>query len=120
MADVRQLERVLKGAIAGEVRFDEGARAVYASDASNYRQVPIGVVLPRSTDDIVAAGALCRAHGAPVLPRGGGTSPCGQGVNVALVIDCSKYRHHVLGADAQAGPAGAEPAAACDGLRDAR
>ena len=60
------------------MRFDAGARAAYASDASNYRQVPIGVVLPRSADDVVAAVAACRAHDAPILPRGGGTSLCGQ------------------------------------------
>ncbi len=119
MADFQRLERELRSAVAGEVRFDEGARAVYASDASNYRQVPIGVVLPRSTDDIVAAVALCRAHGAPLLARGGGTSQCGQGVNVAVVIDCSKYLHQVLGVDAQAGLARVEPGAACDALRDA-
>ncbi len=119
MADFQRLERELRSAVAGEVRFDEGARAVYASDASNYRQVPIGVVLPRSIDDIVAAVALCRAHGAPLLARGGGTSQCGQGVNVAVVIDCSKYLHHVLGVDAQAGLARVEPGAACDALRDA-
>jgi len=119
MVDFQRLERELRSAVAGEVRFDDGARAVYASDASNYRQVPIGVVLPRSTDDIVAAVALCRAHGAPLLARGGGTSQCGQGVNVAVVIDCSKYLHHVLGVDAQAGLARVEPGAACDALRDA-
>src|SRR6266581_6642762 len=119
MADFQRLERELRSAVAGEVRFDEGARAVYASDASNYRQVPIGVVLPRSADDIVAAVALCRAHGAPLLARGGGTSQCGQGVNVAVVIDCSKYLHQVLGVDAQAGLARVEPGAACDALRAA-
>ncbi len=119
MLDFQRLERELRSAVAGEVRFDDGARAVYASDASNYRQVPIGVVLPRSTDDIVTAVAMCRAHGAPLLARGGGTSQCGQGVNVAVVIDCSKYLHHVLGVDAHAGLARVEPGASCDALRDA-
>ena len=75
----------------GEVRFDAGARAAYASDASNYRQVPIGVVLPRTVEDIVAAVAACREHEVPILARGGGTSLCGQTVNVAVVIDSSKY-----------------------------
>ena len=78
------------------MRFDDGARAAYSADASNYRQVPIGVVLPRSVDDIVAALAACREHGAPILARGGGTAQCGQGVNVGVVIDCSKYLHRVL------------------------
>src|SRR4051794_40305466 len=90
MVDVRLLEQALRKAVAGQVRFDPGARAAYAYDASNYRQVPLAVVLPRSVDDIVAATAACRAHAAPILPRGGGTSQCGQGVNVAVVIDCSK------------------------------
>ena len=99
MVDVRRLESALRAALRGEVRFDAGARAVYSADASNYRQVPIGVVLPRSVDDVVAATALCREHGAPILPRGGGTSQCGQGVNVAVVIDCSKYLNRVLEID---------------------
>ena len=67
------LEAALRAAMRGEVRFDAGARGAYASDASNYRQVPIGVVLPRSAEDIVATVAACREHGAPVLARGGGT-----------------------------------------------
>src|SRR5688572_22280907 len=67
--------------LAGEVRFDNAARAAYASDASNYRQVPVGVVLPRTIEDIVAGVALCREHGAAILPRGAGTSMCGQSLN---------------------------------------
>src|SRR5690606_19886524 len=95
MVDLQRLEARLAGALAGEVRFDKGARAAYAADASNYRQVPVGVVLPRRVEDIVAAIDVAREHGVPVLPRGGGTSQCGQGVNAALVIDCSKYLHRV-------------------------
>ncbi len=113
------LESALRGALKGEVRFDAGARAVYASDASNYRQVPIGVVLPRSAEDIVAAVAACRAHGAPVLPRGGGTSLCGQTVNVAVVIDASKYLDRVLALDPAARTAQVEPGVVCDALRSA-
>ena len=74
---MKQLQAALAAAVAGEVRFDAGARAAYASEASNYRQVPIGVVLPRSAADVMAALEACRAHGAPVLARGGGTSMCG-------------------------------------------
>jgi len=99
---MKELRAALAAAVAGEVRFDAGARAAYASDASNYRQVPIGVVLPRSADDMVAALAACRAHGAPVLARGGGTSLCGQSVNVAVVFDCSKYMDRVLSIDPRA------------------
>ncbi|MGH8688197.1 MAG: FAD-binding and (Fe-S)-binding domain-containing protein, partial [Burkholderiales bacterium] len=89
------------------------------ADASNYRQVPIGVVLPRSADDVMAALAACRAHGAPVLARGGGTSLCGQSVNAAVVIDCSKYLDRVLSIDAAGGTALVEPGVVCDSLRAA-
>jgi FAD/FMN-containing dehydrogenase/Fe-S oxidoreductase len=109
----------LARAISGEVRFDAGARAAYSADASNYRQVPIGVVLPRSVEDIVAAMAVCRAHGAPILARGGGTAQNGQCVNVAVVIDCSKYLNRVLEVDPLARRARVEPGAVCDALRDA-
>ncbi|HEY8068008.1 MAG TPA: FAD-binding and (Fe-S)-binding domain-containing protein [Burkholderiales bacterium] len=101
----------------GEVRFDAGARAAYASDASNYRQVPIGVVLPRTVEDIVAAVAACREHGVPILARGGGTSLCGQTVNVAVVIDSSKYLDRVLELDAASRTARVEPGVVCDALR---
>ena len=111
------LESALRDALEGEVRFDKGARAAYASDASNYRQVPIGVVLPRSIEDIVATVAACRAHGAPILARGGGTSLCGQTVNVAVVIDSSKYLDRVLELDARARLARVEPGVVCDALR---
>ncbi|HWI13709.1 MAG TPA: FAD-binding protein, partial [Burkholderiales bacterium] len=74
----------MKSVVRGEVRFDEGSRALYATDASNYRQVPIGVVIPRSAEDVVNTVAVCRRHGAPVLSRGGGTSLCGQCCNVAV------------------------------------
>ncbi|MDA1118149.1 MAG: FAD-binding and (Fe-S)-binding domain-containing protein, partial [Proteobacteria bacterium] len=116
---MKDLRAALAAAVAGEVRFDAGARAAYASDASNYRQVPIGVVLPRSAEDMVAALAACRAHAAPVLARGGGTSLCGQSVNVAVVIDCSKYMDRVLSIDAQGRTALVEPGVVCDSLRGA-
>jgi len=111
------LTRALSGELPGEVRFDAGARAAYASDASNYRQVPIGVVLPRSAEDIVAAVAVCREYDAPILARGGGTSLCGQAVNVAVVIDTSKYMDKVLELDAGSRTARVEPGVVCDALR---
>ena len=114
-----ELEAALRRAVRGEVRFDAGARAVYSADASNYRQVPIGVVLPRSVEDIVEGVAVCRAHGAPVLARGGGTAQCGQTVNVAVVFDTSKYLHRVLAIDPAARTARVEPGVVCDALRDA-
>jgi FAD/FMN-containing dehydrogenase/Fe-S oxidoreductase len=119
MVDVRRLNAALRAAVSGEVRFDDGARAAYSYDASNYRQVPLGVVLPRQVDDLIAAVAICREHAVPILARGGGTAQCGQGVNVGVVIDCSKYLHRVLAVDAAARTARVEPGAVCDALRDA-
>src|SRR5688500_12837140 len=81
------LEQELHCSVKGEVRFDRGSRALYASDGSNYRQVPIGVVVPRDVDDVIAAVAASRKFGAPVLSRGAGTSLAGQCCNVAVVID---------------------------------
>ena len=75
----------------GDIRFDNGSRALYATDGSNYRQVPIGVVLPHHADDVLAAVSVCREFGAPLLCRGGGTSLAGQCCNVAVVLDFSKY-----------------------------
>ncbi len=114
---MKQLEAALAAAVAGEVRFDAGARAAYASDASNYRQVPIGVVLPHSAEDMAAALSACRAHAAPILARGGGTSLCGQSVNAAVVFDCSKYMDRVLAVDPAARTANVEPGVVCDSLR---
>ena len=119
MVAFQRLAESLGTTIAGEVRFDRAARAAYASDASNYRQVPVGVVLPRSIEDVVAAVAACRAHGAAILPRGAGTSMCGQSVNAAVVIDCSKYLDRVLSIDAAEKTARVEPGAVCDALREA-
>ncbi len=119
MVAFQRLGGALGAALAGEVRFDNAARAAYASDASNYRQVPVGVVLPRSIDDIIAAVRLCREHGAAVLPRGAGTSMCGQSVNAAVVVDCSKYLDRVLGVEPAARMARVEPGAVCDALREA-
>jgi FAD/FMN-containing dehydrogenase/Fe-S oxidoreductase len=113
------LARQLAARIAGEVRFDTAARAAYSADASNYRQIPIGVVLPRSVEDILATLDLCRAHGVPILPRGGGTSQNGQCVNVAVVIDTTKYLNRVLHVDPVRRIARVEPGAVCDALRDA-
>ncbi|MFI7665565.1 FAD-binding oxidoreductase [Nocardia sp. NPDC049526] len=75
--------------VAGEVRFDPGSRATYSTDASNYRAVPLGVVLPRTPEDAAAAVAVCREHDMPVLSRGGGTSLAGQCCNAAVVLDWS-------------------------------
>src|SRR4051794_38758846 len=117
--DAMALSRELSGAIAGEVRFDAGSRALYATDASNYRQVPIGVVIPKSIEDAVAAIAICHKFGAPLVMRGGGTSLAGQGCNVAVLLDFSKYLNRVIEIDAKARRATVEPGCVLDTLRDA-
>ena len=113
------LAAALSSAISGEVRFDAGSRAVYSADASNYRQIPIGVVLPKTADDVVAALRVCGEYGAPLLPRGGGTSQCGQCVNVAVVLDFSKYMGNVVSVDPAARTAHVQPGAVCDALKAA-
>ena len=117
--DVEGLEYELRKNVQGEVRFDAGSKAMYAVDASNYRQVPIGVVLPRSKEDVVQTVAACRRFGAPLLSRGGGTSLAGQCCNVAVVIDWSKYMHGVLEINTSERWARVLPGTICDELRDA-
>src|SRR5437016_3844218 len=110
-----ELQRVVKG----EVRFDDGSRALYATDASNYRQVPIGVVMPRDADDVLATVALARKHGAPILARGGGTSLAGQCCNVAVVLDFSKYMHEIVELNLHDKYALVQPGIILDDLRTA-
>jgi FAD/FMN-containing dehydrogenase/Fe-S oxidoreductase len=114
-----RLARELKGSLRGEVRFDSGSRALYATDASNYRQVPLGVVIPRDADDVVRAVEICRRHDAPVLARGGGTSLCGQCCNVAVVLDFSKYMNAILEIDPARKIARVQPGCVLDDLRSA-
>src|SRR5450755_762046 len=90
------LERRLKAEVRGDVLFDRFSRGRYATDASHYQMMPIGIVVPRTVEDADRAIALARAEGASVLPRGGGTSQCGQSVNESLVIDCSKSLNRIL------------------------
>jgi hypothetical protein len=89
------LAAALTGRLRGDVRFDSGSRALYATDASNYRQLPLGVVIPRDIDDVVAAVEICRRFEAPILGRGGGTSLAGQGCNDGVVLDFSRYVNHL-------------------------
>src|SRR5690242_7256916 len=117
--DRRGLEVALRRAIAGEVHFDDGHRALYATDASNYRQPPIGVVVPRTPDDMLATVALCRAYGAPLLNRGGGTSLAGQCCNAAVILDFSKYLNRVLSVDPVRKLARVQPGVVLDDLRAA-
>jgi FAD/FMN-containing dehydrogenase/Fe-S oxidoreductase len=116
--DAGVLERDLAARVDGEVRFDAGSRGAYSTDASNYRQVPIGVVVPRTVDAAVAAVEVCRAHGAPLLSRGGGTSLAGECTNTAVVLDWSKYCHRLLRVDPDARTCVVEPGIVLDHLND--
>ena len=113
------LECDLRTEIKGEVRFDRGDRGMYASDAGNYRMVPIGIVLPRDIDDVVHTVAVCRRHGAPIVARGGGTGIPGQTVNAAVVLDFSKYMNRIIAIDPEQRYARVEPGIVLDELRKA-
>jgi FAD/FMN-containing dehydrogenase/Fe-S oxidoreductase len=117
--DAAALAARLADTVEGEVRFDAGSRGAYATDASNYRQVPIGVVVPRSVEDVLATVAACRELDAPVLSRGGGTSLAGQCCNVAVVLDFSKHLNQVLHVDPDQRLARVQPGIVLDHLQDA-
>ncbi len=113
------LAEALRANLRGEVRFDNGARALYATDGSNYRQVPIGVVFPSDADDVLAAIATCREFGAPLLCRGGGTSLAGQCCNVAVVLDFTRHMGKILAIDPDRRIARVQPGVVLDHLRNA-
>jgi len=117
--DVSALEAALRRHLRGEIRFDAGSRALYATDGSNYRQVPTGVVVPRDKEDVLATVAICRDHHAPLLARGGGTSLAGQCCNAAIVLDFSKYMARILEIDPVRRIARVEPGVVLDSLRAA-
>ena len=117
-AALAALERDLRTEIRGEVRFDDRARSLYATDASPYEIAPYGVALPRTRDDLIACVRLCARHGVPLLMRGGGTSLAGQTVGRALVVDVSKYLTGILDVDAEARTATVEPGVIRDALND--
>ena len=116
--DVEGLRGALRKAVRGEVRFDAGSRAIYSHDSSNYRQTPIGVVVPRDTEDFVAAVEACRDHGAPLLSRGCATGLAGQTCNVAVLIDHSKYLRKILELDPEGRTARVQPGVIRDQLSD--
>lgn len=118
-SDPDALATELRRSVKGEVRFDPGTRALYATDASNYRQVPIGVVVPRDVDDVVTAVTIARRFAAPLLSRGGGTSLAGQCCNAAVILDFSKYVQRVLQVDSVARLGTAQPGCVLDDLRAA-
>jgi FAD/FMN-containing dehydrogenase/Fe-S oxidoreductase len=112
------LEAALRARIKGEVRFDAGSRALYATDASNYRNVPIGLVIPRDEEDVIATVAVCREFDAPILSRGAGTSLAGQGCNAAVVLDFSKYMNKMEAVDTAARTVRVQPGIVLDRVRD--
>ena len=116
--DAAKLANALRRSVRGEVRFEPGDKALYSTDASNYRQVPIGVVLPRDADDVVQAVAVCRSFGAPIVSRGGATDLAGATCNAAVVIDMSKYMNHVLEINWDECWARVEPGTVLDDLRN--
>src|SRR5438067_13079678 len=104
--DVRALARELSGAVRGEVRFSVGSRALYANDGSVYRQLPLGVVIPRDSTDVIGA-------------RGCGTGLAGQTVNEAVMFDFSKYMNNIIELDPERRLARVQPGVVLDWLRDA-
>jgi FAD/FMN-containing dehydrogenase/Fe-S oxidoreductase len=117
VVDRGRLARDLEAIVRGEVRFDQASRHLYANDASIYRAVPIGLVIPRDDEDVISALAVCKRHRVPVLARGAGTGLAGQSVNVAVVFDFSKYMNRILALDPEARTATVQPGVICDQLR---
>ncbi|MET8596332.1 FAD-binding and (Fe-S)-binding domain-containing protein [Streptomyces althioticus] len=119
MTDQRELAAALRGAVRGEVDLGVTARALTTMDASNYRRVPLGVVAPRDADDVAAALAVCREHGVPVVPRGGGTSIAGQATGTGIVLDFTRHMNRLLSLDPEAGTAVVQPGLVLDRLQEA-
>jgi FAD/FMN-containing dehydrogenase len=117
--DTSELARALKAAVGGDVDFSAAARALTTMDASNYRRVPVGVVAPRDADDVAAALDVCRRHGVPVVPRGGGTSIAGQATGTGVVLDFTRHMNRVLGVDPDARTARVQPGVVLDRVQRA-
>jgi len=117
--DVNRLQLELRKNVEGEVRFDRGSQVIYSVDASNYQQIPLGVVVPKSYEDVVATFEACRRFDAPILSRGGGTGLAGQTCNNAIVIDWSKYLNRILELNPQEQYAVVQPGVICDQVVDA-
>ena len=114
-----ELETQLRAKVRGEVQFDAAAKALYATDASNYRHIPIGVVFPRDEADVVAAVEVCRRFNAPILTRGAGTSLAGQCTNAAVLFDFSKHMNGMGPVDAKAKTVKVQPGIVLDRVREA-
>src|SRR6185312_15737806 len=114
-----ELEQRLREKVRGEVRFDAASKALYATDASNYRHTPIGLVIPLDEADVVATVETCRSFGAPILSRGGGTSLAGQCCNTAVILDFSKYMNKMGPVDPVARRVHVQPGIVLDRVREA-
>src|SRR3546814_550751 len=119
MRDGGELAKSLTRQVEGEVLFDLFSRGRYATDASIYQVLPLGVVVPKTWADVEATLGIARDAGVPVLPRGGGTSQCGQTVNRAVVIDLSKHLNKVVSIDREAARCVVEPGLVLDRLNGA-
>ncbi|MFF3845841.1 FAD-binding and (Fe-S)-binding domain-containing protein [Streptomyces sp. NPDC002328] len=113
------LEAELRRAVRGDVGFDVTSRALVTMDASNYRRVPLGVVAPRDADDVVAVLEVCRAHGTPVVARGGGTSIAGQATGVGVVLDFTRHMNRIVSLDPSSRTAVVQPGLVLDRLQEA-
>ena len=115
---MQRLADELRAALAGDVHFDSASRAMHATDASVYQIVPLGVVTPRSRDDVVQVVRLCRQHGVSITARGGGTSQAGQAIGAGLSLDFSRYMNRVLDLDTAAATVTVEPGIVLDELNE--
>ncbi len=113
------VERALREAVRGQVSFTPADRALVTMDASNYRRTPLGVVAPRDEEDVAAALAVCREHGVPVVPRGGGTSIAGQATGLGVVLDFTRFMDRIEEIDPEHGTAVVQPGVVLDRLRAA-
>jgi FAD/FMN-containing dehydrogenase/Fe-S oxidoreductase len=118
-ADTDELAQLLREQIRGEVRFDPASKALYSTDASNYRHIPIGVVIPQDEADVITTVTLCRRFSAPILTRGAGTSLAGQGCNAAVILDFSKYMNGMGEIDVTNRTVHVQPGIVLDRVRDA-
>lgn len=115
---MQEIVEELRKHVSGEVRFDKISRILYSTDASIYEIEPLGVVIPRSADDLQATVEIAYKHGVPIIPRGGGTSIVGNAIGAGIIIDCSKYLHEILEVNREEGWARIQPGVVLDQLNN--
>ena len=114
--DAQSLAHELRAALSGDVHFDDASRAMHATDASVYQILPLGVVTPRSREDVVQVVEICRRHGVSITARGGGTSQAGQAIGPGISLDFSRYMNRVLDLDIPNATVTVEPGIVLDEL----